>query len=192
MCVGIPDEKRPIYWRILLGYLPKQTDRWESYLSKQRQLYHEISANLRIDSLLSTPRTADNNVANDDISVLHSIQVDVARTHPSLQFFIRDEQGAVGMLANPTLCLTRILFVYAKYNFGVRYTQGMNEICAALFYVFATDKDDCWREHAEADTYFCFMALMSELRDLFLVLLIALHFPTEQKCLIFPSLGEHG
>jgi hypothetical protein len=44
----------------------------------------------------------------------------------------------------------------------------MNEICAALYYVLAVDKNENWSQHAEADTYFCFVTLMSELRDLFL------------------------
>ena len=64
--------------------------------------------------------------------------------------------------------LIRILYAYAKYNFGIKYTQGMNEICACLYYVFAIDKNREWNEYAEADTYFCFVSLMSEVRDLFI------------------------
>ena len=64
--------------------------------------------------------------------------------------------------------LIRILYAYAKYNFGIKYTQGMNEICACLYYVFAIDKNKEWSEFAEADTYFCFVSLMSEVRDLFI------------------------
>ena len=32
--------------------------------------------------------------------------------------------------------LTRILFVYAKLNPGVKYVQGMNEVLAVLYFVF--------------------------------------------------------
>ena len=35
--------------------------------------------------------------------------------------------------------IRRILFVYAKLNPGVRYVQGMNEILAPMYYVFAHD-----------------------------------------------------
>ena len=34
-----------------------------------------------------------------------------------------------------------ILFIYAKYNPGIRYVQGMNELLGPLFYVFAKDTD---------------------------------------------------
>jgi hypothetical protein len=32
--------------------------------------------------------------------------------------------------------LTRILFIYAKLNPGVKYTQGMNEVLATLYFCF--------------------------------------------------------
>ncbi|XP_065829896.1 TBC1 domain family member 13-like [Oscarella lobularis] len=62
----------------------------------------------------------------------------------------------------------RILFIYAKLNPGVSYVQGMNEIVGPLYYVFASDSDLKWQEHAEADTFFCFTNLMSEIRDNFI------------------------
>lgn len=80
--------------------------------------------------------------------------------------------------------IERILFVYAKLNPGIAYVQvfpsilfliigadiveGMNEIIGPLYYCFATDPDESWREHAEADAFFCFMNLMSEIRDVFI------------------------
>ena len=70
--------------------------------------------------------------------------------------------------AQHSRALIRILYAYAKYNFGIKYTQGMNEICACLYYVFAIDKNKEWSAFAEADTYFCFVSLMSEIRDLFI------------------------
>jgi len=62
----------------------------------------------------------------------------------------------------------RILFIYAKLNPGQSYVQGMNEIIGPIYYLFATDPDNEWREHAEADTFFCFTGLMSEIRDFFI------------------------
>ncbi len=35
--------------------------------------------------------------------------------------------------------LARILLLYAKLNRGVRYVQGMNELLAPLYYLFAQD-----------------------------------------------------
>ncbi|XP_033096948.1 TBC1 domain family member 13-like [Anneissia japonica] len=62
----------------------------------------------------------------------------------------------------------RILFIYAKLNPGQGYVQGMNEIIGPIYYIFATDPDVEWEEHAEADTFFCFTNLMSEIRDTFI------------------------
>ncbi|MCI4387040.1 hypothetical protein PGIGA_G00069420 [Pangasianodon gigas] len=62
----------------------------------------------------------------------------------------------------------RILFIYAKLNPGIAYVQGMNEIVGPIYYTFATDPNPQWKEHAEADTFFCFTNLMSENRDNFI------------------------
>ncbi|XP_070614570.1 TBC1 domain family member 13 [Erythrolamprus reginae] len=62
----------------------------------------------------------------------------------------------------------RILFIYAKLNPGIAYVQGMNEILGPLYYTFATNPNSAWKEHAEADTFFCFTNLMSEIRDNFI------------------------
>ncbi|GLV45617.1 GTPase activating protein SECIS-dependent read-through [Carabus blaptoides fortunei] len=62
----------------------------------------------------------------------------------------------------------RILFLYAKLNPGQGYVQGMNEIIGPIYYTFASDPDIEFREHAEADCFFCFTNLMSEIRDFFI------------------------
>ncbi|KAM4019470.1 TBC1 domain family member 13 [Anomaloglossus baeobatrachus] len=62
----------------------------------------------------------------------------------------------------------RILFIYAKLNPGIAYVQGMNEIVGPIYYTFATNPNSAWREHAEADTFFCFTNLMAEIRDNFI------------------------
>uniref|UniRef100_A0A336M0R4 TBC1 domain family member 13 n=1 Tax=Culicoides sonorensis TaxID=179676 RepID=A0A336M0R4_CULSO len=62
----------------------------------------------------------------------------------------------------------RILFIYAKLNPGQSYVQGMNEIIGPIYYVFASDPDSEYREYAEADCFFCFTSVMSEIRDFFI------------------------
>ena len=68
----------------------------------------------------------------------------------------------------------RILFVYAKLNPGQGYVQGMNEIIGPIYYVLASDSGASsapggdWRQHAEADCFFCFTNLMSDIRDFFI------------------------
>ncbi|XP_067009228.1 TBC1 domain family member 13 [Anabrus simplex] len=62
----------------------------------------------------------------------------------------------------------RILFLYAKLNPGQGYVQGMNEIIGPIYYAFACNPLVEWREHAEADCFFCFTNLMGEIRDFFI------------------------
>ncbi|KAG5869507.1 hypothetical protein JTB14_008058 [Gonioctena quinquepunctata] len=62
----------------------------------------------------------------------------------------------------------RILFLYAKLNPGQGYVQGMNEIVGPIYHTFACDPDISFREYAEADCFFCFTNLMSEIRDFFI------------------------
>jgi len=62
----------------------------------------------------------------------------------------------------------RLLFLYAKLNPGQGYVQGMNEIIGPIYYVLASDPRQAWREHAEADCFFCFTSLMADIRDFFI------------------------
>ncbi|ORZ26226.1 rab-GTPase-TBC domain-domain-containing protein [Absidia repens] len=65
--------------------------------------------------------------------------------------------------------IERILFMYAKLNPGIGYVQGMNELVAPIYYVFANDTSPtlAGQVHAEADTFFVFTILMSDVRDHF-------------------------
>ncbi|KAG1714985.1 TBC1 domain family member 13 [Nymphon striatum] len=47
-------------------------------------------------------------------------------------------------------------------------TDGMNEIIGPIYYTFASNPDSEWRKYAEADSFFCFTNVMSEIRDFFI------------------------
>lgn len=64
--------------------------------------------------------------------------------------------------------MTRILFLYAKLNPGVRYVQGMNEILAPIYYCFSHDQNPFFQKYIESDSFFCFSILMGEIKDGFL------------------------
>jgi len=87
------------------------------------------------------------------------INKDVQRTYPDLNFFCTDTRHYDA--------LRRALFIYAKLNPGICYVQGMNEIYAPLYYVLANDVDPTCVENAEKDAFFCFVHLMSQIRDHF-------------------------
>ncbi|OAD65156.1 hypothetical protein PHYBLDRAFT_153752 [Phycomyces blakesleeanus NRRL 1555(-)] len=63
--------------------------------------------------------------------------------------------------------IERLLFIYAKLNPGVGYVQGMNELLAPIYYVFSKDPNIDEQAHAEADAFFVFTNLMSDVRDHF-------------------------
>lgn len=53
---GIPNDVpslRPIVWRVLLGYLPRETAKWDQTLRHQRQSYEEWKKDLIVEPYLS-------------------------------------------------------------------------------------------------------------------------------------------
>ncbi len=50
--------------------------------------------------------------------------------------------------------LSRILFIHAKLNPGIKYVQGMNEILAILYFVFFDTDDPILTETLESDLFF--------------------------------------
>ncbi|CAK7328434.1 unnamed protein product [Dovyalis caffra] len=98
-----------------------------------------------------------------DSEIIEQIDRDVKRTHPDLHFF----SGDTSFAKSNQEALRNILIVFAKLNPGIRYVQGMNEILAPLFYVLKNDPDEEMAACAEADTFFCFVELLSGFRDHF-------------------------
>lgn len=63
--------------------------------------------------------------------------------------------------------MARVLYLYAKVNPGIRYVQGMNELCAVVYYLFRSCAITSFSS-VEADTFYCFSSIMAEQRDCFL------------------------
>ncbi|KAF2075937.1 hypothetical protein CYY_002740 [Polysphondylium violaceum] len=175
---GIPESHglRSLYWKILLRYLPLDRTKWDSFLEKSRGGYKGFVDELMIDphDLGERPPEADHplSVSVDskwneyfkDQNILVDIEKDVRRTFPSLHFFNHQQEEGKTIHYE---ALRRILFIYAKLNPGIRYVQGMNEILGPIYYIFAIDPDENYKQHAEADAFYCFTNIMSEIRDNF-------------------------
>ncbi|KAF6127612.1 TBC1 domain family member 13 [Phyllostomus discolor] len=111
-----------------------------------------------------------------DNEVLLQIDKDVRRLCPDISFFQRatdypcllilDPQNEFETLRKRVEQTTLKSQTVARNRSGV--TNGMNEIVGPLYYTFATDPNNEWKEHAEADTFFCFTNLMAEIRDNFI------------------------
>ncbi|KAF8670110.1 hypothetical protein HU200_050927 [Digitaria exilis] len=93
--------------------------------------------------------------------ILEQIDRDVKRTHPDMPFF----SSKSNQFNSYQESLRRILIIFSKLNPSIRYVQGMNEVLAPLFFVFKNDPDPSSSAAAEADTYFCFVELLSGFRD---------------------------
>lgn len=112
---------------------------------------------------LSLGKTSIWNQHFQDSEIIEQIDRDVKRTHPDMQFF----SGNSSLAKSNQESLRRILIIFAKLNPGIRYVQGMNEVLAPLFYVFRNDPDENNVAYVEADTFFCFVELLSGFRDNF-------------------------
>lgn len=178
--------------QLLLGYLPTDHALWPHELQKKRSQYSaykdefllnpseklrridesklsrkkELNAE-RIGLLLRSEVTNEEHPLSfgksslwnryfQESEILEQIDRDVKRTHPEIPFFsAKSNQES----------LRRILIIFSKLNPSIRYVQGMNEVLAPLFYVFKNDSDPSNSASAEADTFFCFVELLSGFKD---------------------------
>ncbi|KAK9058463.1 hypothetical protein SSX86_023305 [Deinandra increscens subsp. villosa] len=195
--LGIPDGAgiRSTVWKLLLAYLPRDKGLWPSELAKKRSQYRNFKEDLlknpteitrELEESTSSQNCEDKGLLSrseipegehplslgktsvwnqffQDTEIIEQIDRDVKRTHPDMHFFSGDSASAK---ANQE-ALKNILTIYAKLNPGIRYVQGMNEILAPLFYVFKNDPNEDFVVNAEADTFFCFVELLSGCRDNF-------------------------
>uniref|UniRef100_A0A5F9D8J5 TBC1 domain family member 13 n=1 Tax=Oryctolagus cuniculus TaxID=9986 RepID=A0A5F9D8J5_RABIT len=128
-----------------------------------------------------------------DNEVLLQIDKDVRRLYPDISFFQRATEYPCLLILDPQnefeTLRKRVEQTTLKSSDGARKRsgvtnmssphknstssslneyEGMNEIVGPLYYTFATDPNSEWKEHAEADTFFCFTNLMAEIRDNFI------------------------
>jgi TBC1 domain family member 13 len=68
--------------------------------------------------------------------------------------------------------LSRILFIYAKLNTGIKYVQGMNEILAIIYLCYRNYRDNnhyfIKEKYIESDMFHTFCNVMEDLRDGFM------------------------
>ncbi|XP_031252648.1 TBC1 domain family member 13-like isoform X2 [Pistacia vera] len=165
---GLPEGGglRATVWKLLLGYLPPSRDLWEKELSENRQKYSKLKQELLLspsqftrikdESLKSNEQSADND--GDGLLRRHEISqedhpLSLGKASVWNQYF---EEA-----------MRNILLLFSKLNPAIRYVQGMNEVLAPLYYVFSTDPDEQNAVNAEADSFCCFVRLLSDSVDHF-------------------------
>ncbi|KAL3775579.1 hypothetical protein ACHAWO_003759 [Cyclotella atomus] len=162
---GIPPHHRSLTWKILLGYLPANTSRHTSTLSRKRSEYRE--ARRQHYDIPDDSRT------NSEQETLRQVLVDVPRTAPEVPLFHNDRIRRI---------LTRLLYIWAMRHPASSYVQGINDLATPFIVVFLSGyynngQELCldgtvmekvteeMLEEVEADTYWCLTNLLSGIQD---------------------------
>ncbi|KAJ3412940.1 GTPase-activating protein [Chytridiales sp. JEL 0842] len=153
--MGIPEEIRPSVWKLLLGYLPANSDRREATLQRKRKEYEEF-----IEQTQGTPI---------DQALQHQIHIDIQRTNAGIPLY-----------QNKTIqeSLERILYCWAIRHPASGYVQGINDLVTPYFQVFLqsnvsddVEKTDVAKvpknviAEVEADSFWCLSKLLDGIQD---------------------------
>ncbi|XP_022110731.1 TBC1 domain family member 22B-like [Acanthaster planci] len=158
---GIPNAVRPTAWKLLLGYLPTNTDRRELTLERKQEEYFgfvEQYYGTRTDSLHR--------------DMFRQIHIDIPRTNPLVPLFQQPKVQEI---------FERILYIWAIRHPASGYVQGINDLVTPFFVVFLTEHtaenvdvtedfdiltlaSDKIRE-VEADTFWCMSKLLDGIQD---------------------------
>ncbi|EGG24662.1 TBC domain protein [Cavenderia fasciculata] len=156
---GIPEKKRSMAWKILLGYLPSNGERREEILERKRKEYRDCLPQYYISEEKRT---------DPDKKTLKQIQMDVPRTNPSVPLF---QQPIIQEI------LERILYIWAIRHPSTGYVQGINDLATPFIYVFLSEfvenVEQCTVNTlessvlamVEADSYWCLTKLLDGIQD---------------------------
>ena len=159
---GIPRPHRPTVWKLLIGYLPANTKRQETFLKRKRQEYNDYLQHTFSDSHKRNQPT------------WHQIEIDIPRTNPHIPLYqFKTVQNS----------LQRILYLWAIRHPTSGYVQGINDLVSPFFEVFLTaylpqsQIDDVEKldpasymtaeqiSEVEADTFWCLTKLLEQITD---------------------------
>lgn len=154
---GIPYELRPISWQLLLGYLPTNSDRRVSQLSKKRKEYLE-----GIEQVFNKEK---------DQTTWHQIEIDIPRTNPKIPLYQSETTQR---------SLERILYLWAVRHPASGYVQGINDLATPFYQTFLSSYVDVnikieefdpknvpkdVMNAVEADTFWCLTKLLEGIQD---------------------------
>ncbi|XP_044464452.1 TBC1 domain family member 13-like isoform X3 [Mangifera indica] len=180
---GLPEGGglRATVWKLLLGYLPPSHDLWEKELRENREKHSKLKQELLLSPCLMVTVTNQNlksrqseltRIKDESLkSNEHSADNDadgLLRRHEISQ---EDHPLSLGKASvwnqHFEEAMRNILLLFSKLNPAIRYVQGMNEVLAPLYYVFSADPDEQNAVNAEADSFSCFVRLLSDSVDHF-------------------------
>lgn len=158
---------RSLFWKLLLNYIPINSEQRDSVLKRKRQEYQDTI-------IIYNNMLQDINEMNDtETKIYKQIKVDIPRTLTEYKLFTNEKVKTM---------MLRLLFVWSKRNPASGYVQGFNDLCSPFIAVFFTNylhfsietfyvKDeeiDTLEEkqlfEIEADTYWCFKKTMENIQ----------------------------
>ncbi|KAI9126013.1 hypothetical protein K1719_003431 [Acacia pycnantha] len=188
---------RATTWKLLLGYLPSSRELWDKELKESREKYAKLKEEILLNppetwkqGESSSGFEQENNdvagtLSRQEISkedhplsscranlwreyfqyteMEAQIDRDLLRTHPDMPFFSGDSSFS----RQNKEAMKNILLLFARLNPAIRYVQGMNEVLSPIYYVFSTDTDKENAANAEADSFSCFVRILSDSVDHF-------------------------
>ena len=206
--IGLPDDLpilRAYVWKIIIGYLPIDLEKWDETLSKKRNEYQTFKKLIK--------ETLNKEIQKKNYKskgILEQILKDVYRTNIQLSFFFQptDKQKTFNKeemlniyqkrknwdfsriediykyddfeIETHSDVMLRILFTYSYIIREISYHQGMNEILAPIYYCYSYDKLYVEEKEVdiEADSFWSFYYLMNCMKN---------NFDKEQEGLFFKS-----
>ncbi|KAJ3335188.1 GTPase-activating protein, partial [Kappamyces sp. JEL0680] len=164
---GIPDEIRPTVWKLLMGYLPANSDRRDATLARKRAEYQEFIGQIW-----------GRGEENMDQALHHQIHIDIQRTNANIKLYQNETTQQ---------CLERILYIWAIRHPASGYVQGINDLLTPFYQVFLmeflgascssdppganVEESDpstlapAVLEGIEADCYWCLTKLLDGIQD---------------------------
>ena len=207
---GLPDELpelRSLIWKINIGYLPSDMEKWDECLKSKRisyklyknfifeKLEKEMELFVGYEKLEKKEKLAL--IKKTHRLILEDICKDTNRTHNEMSFFLKPidknriftEDEIMKLFEKKQNCnlkdindtykinielthcdiISKILFIYTKFEPELSYVQGMNEILAPIYYCFSLGSfsDDEPIDNIEADSFYTFYSLMLKFKSLF-------------------------
>ncbi|RMZ94923.1 TBC1 domain family member 22B [Brachionus plicatilis] len=159
---GIPNNFRPICWKLLSDYLPLKKELQEKTIEQKRNSYWESVTECYSPSFLDL---------NHD--TLRQILNDIPRMNPLIPIFQNETVQNI---------FQRVLYVWAVRHPGSGYVQGINDLLTPFFVVFlndyikiasyteieAKDIENLSQEslhQLEADCYWCMTKLLDRIQE---------------------------
>ncbi|KAM0688297.1 hypothetical protein COBT_000449 [Conglomerata obtusa] len=157
---------RPSCWKLFLGYFNKNKFKHELFLKERRKFYLEYCEKA-IKESINNPRVCD--VINDDVDRTyiepHFIKIDDVSTKKCK--ILDASTSILDYKTSNRDVVKRILLTYKITNTSIGYVQGMVSLLVPIYYVFKYEGSIEDNENAEADSFFCFFYLMSEIGEHF-------------------------